>query len=257
MITLDELVIQNIEGKNVFIKRISDLTSSSPQIDLLNIWFCHESIAVKNIRDMNFDLAKNHFYNCGLIDVLRCEKFNDIFLEYALVNTCCAILSDNERLIERFASLSYKPWGKMKGMEENVILGKMPIWSNTIQHFMINNKQGIERNLNILETKTIPKLKKNEQLLLHDFEFFKALYNKDKNKVEEILDILTSSKIHKKRTFNEILGQYVSFPALGYAKLAWRHGIEVKLSSSLIPKELLPIKPLTEYKSAYDFLPTL
>ncbi|MFC4263902.1 Imm49 family immunity protein [Ferruginibacter yonginensis] len=53
---------------------------------------------------------------------------------------------------------------------------------------------------------------------------------------------------------NDIHAQYVSFPALGYAKLAWLKGIEVEVKSHLVPKELLPIQPLEKYEIPYDFL---
>lgn len=62
-------------------------------------------------------------------------------------------------------------------------------------------------------------------------------------------------KDHKKR--NKYMGisqQFISIPALGYAKLAWLKGIEVEIDHPLIPKELLPYKPLEHYDDKYDFL---
>src|SRR5690606_20218014 len=111
-----------------------------------------------------------------------------------------------------------------------------------------------ERNLNIIETGTFKKLPKNDVLLKLDYEFYKALLNKDKIKCEEILEQLVSPKIHKKRNGNLILSKYVSQPALGYAKLAWRQGLEVEVNSPLVHKELLPIQPLVRYEIPYDFL---
>ena len=129
-----------------------------------------------------------------------------------------------------------------------------PIWCNTVQFFMANDVRGIERNLNIIETLTLPKLPKNEQELKIDYEFYKALLLKDKSKCEELLEQLVSPKIHKKRNDNTVLNKYISQPALGYAKLAWRQGIEVDVNSPLIPKEILPIEPLDNYEIPYDFL---
>jgi len=76
----------------------------------------------------------------------------------------------------------------------------------------------------------------------------------DKGKMEEVLEKLTSPVIHKKRNDNNILNQYISLPALGYAKLAWRKGVEVEVRNKLVPKELLPIKPLKNYEIPYEFL---
>ena len=185
---------------------------------------------------------------------MRISKFNDDQLNYGLAFTSYPILSDNELLIQRYAKLRYQPWGKMKGMDENVLLGKGDVWSNTVQFFMANDNDGVERNLNIIETKTLKSLPKKEEGLKDDYEFYKALHNGDKAKMEEVLEKLTSPKIHKKRNDNPILNQYISLPALGYAKLAWRKGIEVEVKSNLVPKELLPIKPLDDYQIPYDFL---
>ncbi|MDR0814353.1 MAG: immunity 49 family protein, partial [Bacteroidales bacterium] len=97
-------------------------------------------------------------------------------------------------------------------------------------------------------------LSKKEEGLRDDYEFYKALYANDKARMEEILKKMTSPQFHKKRNDNPILSQYISLPALGYAKLAWRKGIEVEVNSPLIPKELLPIKPLEKYEIPYEFL---
>lgn len=37
------------------------------------------------------------------------------------------------------------------------------------------------------------------------------------------------------------------------AKLAWRQGVKVEVNSQLIPKEILPIKPLDNYEIPYNF----
>ena len=139
-------------------------------------------------------------------------------------------------------------------MDEMVLQGESAVWCNTVQFFMANDIQGIERNLNIIEALTLPKLPKNQQELKIDYEFYKALLSKDKSKCEELLDQLVSPKIHKKRNDNTVLNKYVSQPALGYAKLAWRQGLEVDVNSPLIPKEILPIRSLDNYEIPYDFL---
>ena len=53
---------------------------------------------------------------------------------------------------------------------------------------------------------------------------------------------------------NILLNEFISHPALGYAKLAWLKGIEVEIDNPLVPKELLPFKPLENYLNEYAFL---
>lgn len=253
MISIEE----DIKNYYTLIKKWIDQTNHDPKLiqqTSLKIRFLEIDYAILSIKNSDWKRAKQHFYTASLLDEIAVSHFNSNQLSYGIVILCYPILSDNNDLIERYSKLRYKPWGKMKGMDENILLGKSDIWSNTIQLLMLNDMPNIERNLNILEVKTLPKLSKKEDGLRDDFEFYKALYSKNKAKMEEVLNKLISPKIHKKRNFNDLHAQYISLPALGYAKLAWRHGIEVEVNSHLVPKELLPIRALKKYEITYDFL---
>lgn len=221
------------------------------------LWNKNETFFVYENANKNLD-AKNYLTINGLLDEFTILNYNSRLLDYGLRHICYTALSDNEELIQRYAKLRYYRGKNAElSMDEMVQLGELPIWCNTIQFFMSNDNNGIERNLNIIEVKTLKKLPKKEEAFLDDYEFYKALYNLDKSKMEEILEKFTSPKIHKKRNNDSILSQYISLPALGYAKLAWRRGIEVEVKSSLVPEQLLPINPLEIHKIPYEFLKTL
>lgn len=213
--------------------------------------------------DNDLNKAKLYFNNCGLLDCFSVEKYNDRFLDYNWERPIIALLSDNEDLIERYSKLRYRSFYRKDDeetftpltMEEMVEDGEGAVWANTIQFFMANDMVGVEKNLNIIETKTKKNRPKNIwEFMQYDYEFYKALYYGDKAKMEEILDIFVSPKHHKERNDDPIFRKYISMPALGYAKLAWRKGIEVEVKSKLVPKELLPIQPLENYEIPYDFL---
>jgi hypothetical protein len=233
----------------------------------------NSSTLSKNNQDLGFlyflnnsiEKAKQYFSNAGFIDIYLVNNFtksHSRFLDFDLPRCLIPVLSDNEELIKKFSKIRYKTFYRKDdseemiplSMDEMVAIGELPIWCNTVQFFMANDNAGVERNLNIIETKTLKSLQKKEEGLKDDYEFYKALYNSDKAKMEEVLEKLVSPKIHKKRNDNPILNQYISLPALGYAKLAWRKGIEVEVKSNLVPKELLPIVPLDNYEIPYDFL---
>ncbi len=255
MITLDKLIEENIEGKKRLTERMISRPDSVSNNVYLNLWFCEESFAINFLSDKNINEARNIFFICSLLDEFRLRKYNDRFLDYGLQNISYALLSDNEQLIQKYSKLRYQKGKNAElSMNEMVLQGQSAIWCNTVQFFIANDIQGIEKNLNIIETLTLPKLPKNQQELKIDYEFYKALLSKDKSKCEEILEELVSPKIHKKRNDNAVLNKYVSQPALGYAKLAWREGLEVEVNSPLIPKEILPIEPLDNYEILYDFL---
>jgi len=213
----------------------------------------------------NIPKVKRYFSNVGYIDMYLVNKFtksHSRFLDYDIPKCLIPVLSDNEDLIKKYSAIRYNTFyiddkdNIRKGltMDEMVLEGESAIWCNTVQFFMANDNSGVERNLNIIETKTLPNLPKIKEGMKDDYEFYKALLAGSKAKIEEMLERLVSPKVHKRRNDNPVLNQYVSLPALGYAKLAWRKEIEVEVNSPLIPKELLPIQPLEKYEIPYDFL---
>ena len=248
---------EEIENYSRLIEKWISETNENPiqlEFNGLKIRILEVLKAIKDIKNGNFQNSKQHFYVSSLIDELRIKKFNDNQLSYGLPFMAYPILSDHEDLIHRYAKLRYLSWGKMPSMDDNIAKGRSDVWCNTVQLFMLNDTQGIEKNLNLIETISLNKLTKKEEGLRDDYEFFKALNNCDKNKMEEILEKLVSPKIHKKRNINNIQSEYISFPAIGYAKLAWRKNIQVEVNSKLLPKDLLPINPLEKYDLFYDFL---
>jgi len=206
--------------------------------------------------------VKYHFNICGMLDTFKVKKYNIRILDYAIPQVCTALLSDNLPFLkDKYANLKYyKNKNIEKGelsnydMDEMVSDGESTIFCHTIQQFIKNDIKTIERNLNIIETITLSKKVQSPELMKLDFEFYKALYEKNKGKCEEILEQFVSPKIHKRRNDDPLLSKYVSQPALGYAKLAWINGVEVDTNSPLIPKELLPIQPNDNYEIPYNFL---
>ncbi|MBU2950785.1 immunity 49 family protein [Tamlana agarivorans] len=220
-----------------------------------NFHFLELNLAIYKLLDKKINESKQHFYIVSIIDKIRVSEFNNRLFDFGLPYVCFPILSDNENLIQQYSKLRYQKGKNAElSMDEMVLQGESAVWCNTVQFFMANDFKGVERNLNIIETLTLPKLPKNQQEFKIDYEFYKALLNKDKSKCEELLEQLVSTKIHKKRNDNAVLNKYVSQPALGYAKLAWRQSLEVEVNSPLIPKEILPIEPLDNYEIPYDFL---
>jgi len=253
MLTLEELIENNTFQSNIWIEKIRQFNDLKSFIGNFNYY--HLLLAIQGIKANNVIDVKQHFFVSAFIDELQINRFNSRKLDYGLRSISYAILSDNESLIQRYAKLRYQRGANAElSMDEMLAIGELPIWCNTVQFFMANDNEGVERNLNIIETKTLKNLPKKEEGLKDDYEFYKALYLGNKAIMEEVLEKLVSPIIHKKRNDNLILNQYISLPALGYAKLAWRKGIEVEVNSPLVPKELLPIQLLDSYEIPYEFL---
>lgn len=260
LLTLKQF-IENLEGLKSHWFSVTnegvEMTNKGVEVTdtvIRTLCYYNNALGVDNIRQKLFKESKNNFYICGLLDEVEILQYNSRFFDFGLLKMFSPILSDNEALIQRYAKLRYRAYGKMPDMDFDVAKGRVSIWCNTVQFFMENNTEGIERNLNIIETKVLHKADTKRAGLIDDYEFYKALYERNKPKMEEVLEKLVSPKIHKKRSDEEILGQYFSFFATGYAKLAWRKGIEVEVNSPLVAKELLPILPNDNYDIPYDFL---
>ncbi|MDY7552405.1 Imm49 family immunity protein [Pseudomonas sp. FG1] len=89
-----------------------------------------------------------------------------------------------------------------------------------------------------------------------DNEFFIALAEGDKSKMESVLRELTTP-VSIKRRFDSENGYsegLISTFGVIYAKIAWRHGYEVVVDTPYIPSEWLPVKPLAHYDAHYEFL---
>lgn len=191
----------------------------------------------------NLAKAKQHFYLCGRLDEFLITKYDEKILDYGINHLSYALLSDNEALIKRYANLRHSNYEAMiKGG------GTAPMY--ILQCIIKDDWKEYERVMPIMKTKTVKKFK-----MEMDAAYYEALAERSKSKLEEILSEFVTPKIHKQRNkAHELINEFISHPAIGYAKLAWLKGIEVKIDSPLVPSDLLPVKPNETYQDDYDFL---
>lgn len=100
---------------------------------------------------------------------------------------------------------------------------------------------------------TKPRLKR----YMRDYEYFIALADHDIEGIQRNLDELTSNKVARVRNKEFEFGleeNMVAVVAFIFAKIAWRHGLEVEVKSPWVPDEWLPITPLDVYEQPYKFL---
>ncbi len=110
---------------------------------------------------------------------------------------------------------------------------------------MAGDLDGLSLNLKIMETVFL-KMKKNA-VFKTDYDFFSGILEHNKDKVFGAINIL-STKEHKTRNKNSFyMKDIVSQPASGYAKIAWINGLEIEFDNDLIPNQLLPMSPLSNY----------
>jgi hypothetical protein len=191
--------------------------------------------------------AKQEFFQYGLSSILYIEKIDSKHLRWNSYLPYYVLLSDARELMDQFGRLSYPQF------EKDVAKGDGQIFINIMQQFMINDKEGIAKNLLILEEKMVPK--KNRKSELPIYFFLKSLLKGDKDDIVSRLNMYVSDK-HIKRIMkhDDIMNAFTLYPALGLTKLAWHQGMEIELNSPYIPMEIMPIKPNDSYVDAYPFL---
>ncbi|MEO6520261.1 MAG: Imm49 family immunity protein [Mucilaginibacter sp.] len=186
--------------------------------------------------------AKQHFYLCARIDEYMINNFDSRILDAGINHLSYALLSDCIPLMKRYAKLSHSQY---KWMIENG--HSTPLY--ILQQMMLDNWDQVAWGIDIMDKKTI----KRHKLLIADRDFYEGMLNKDKNQIQDSINKIL--KAHKTRNKHyQLINEFISHPALGYIKLAWLKNIEINIDHPLIPKELLPYKPLDRYEETYSFL---
>ncbi|MBR8750177.1 hypothetical protein IX317_001861 [Fusobacterium sp. DD29] len=89
-----------------------------------------------------------------------------------------------------------------------------------------------------------------------EFEFLKALAEKNTEKMKEALDKLLDIKVARKilNDMDVAFDFYLHIFVIMYAKIAMYHGYDLGIDSEIAPKELIDITPANEYPEPYDFM---
>lgn len=192
--------------------------------------------------------AKQCFYTCGRIDEYLIRRYDARTLHYGVDHVSYAVLSDCEPLIQRYSRLRDSLHEEMKPQGG--------VYCLAMQHLMVEDWKGLEEDIPIFRKLAQKKDKWSFFTKLH-LQYHEAMLEKRLDKVEAILREFEKPENLKKRSLGGLIPEFISHPTLGYAKLAWRCGLEVEVGSPLVPQALLPVQPLAQYEEAYDFLTEL
>ena len=245
MLPLTEIYLNSVKDEKIALDRIKSTNTSliQSESDKGMLWYYNENMALGEFFiNGDITLCKQYFYRCACIDEYLINNYDSRILDSGVNHITYALLSDNTELIGRYADLAHSVYNWMVEHGHSTLL-------YCIQQIMKGDWERVKWGIEIMKTKNA-KLRNG---ILSDIAFFEALVEKDESKMFEAINQLL--KDHKKR--NKYLGisqDYFSIPALTYTKLAWLKGFEIDINHPLIPKELLPFKPLAVYDEKYDFL---
>ena len=207
---------------------------------ILTVKSACEDIGMFFIAKQDFESAKEYLYLYGIASLIRIKLFK--MNEYSLKLISYSLLSDNHALMKEVIKADHQY--NMTDRCGSII--------NCIQAAVIDDYNELKCQLKEMRGSILKK--RGKKSFFCDKQFFQGLLSNDISMVEEAI-IMLATKHHKVR--NKHMGVYVSeiisIPALTYAKLAWMKGMEVDINHPLVPKELLPIRPNSDYWE-YEFM---
>jgi len=190
--------------------------------------------------------AKNWFYVSALASMVAMERYgkDELWVGKPLR---FAMLSDCKALQERMSRFTYPL------REERLAKGDFDLTVRIQQRLLLDDYAGAQADYDAF----LPSLKKKTyDRFGPDMLVFDGLINRDMGKLESGMAQLLEPKMVRYRNKDSIpgIGEWLSHPAMWYAKLAWIKGMEIQISHPLIPMALLPVAPLPEYKSPWSCL---
>jgi len=170
-----------------------------------------------------------------------------------------SLLSDSKEIVDKFSCLDTVNllWGEYEPSYQEAKFKP----SKDDPRFRTHALQAVLRNdwkdYNEIKAVTNQKIKKLREVAQFEFEIYDAIYDKDKDKIIDIVQTLLKPRVHKaynKDFGEEFNGDIWSHHPVMFTKLAWMNGLEIELDNPLVPMELMPVKPLDHYNYYYDFL---
>lgn len=181
--------------------------------------------------------TREYFYKAALCGEYMVRNYDEL-MDTTIYKICCAVLSDNTDIINRYGTL------KNKVSNKNFI---GCIFNTAIRSIITDNPEELKAQIEKLKITVTKKGNKGFTGMINVCE---GILNNNKILVEQGLKELI--KTHGRRGEFGYAKTYFSFEITALAKLAWRKGIEVEVDSPLVPKEMLPVRELDNY-IGYEF----
>ena len=206
-----------------------------PSLEGTNVIFALNAIYI----EQQILKSKQYFYKAARVAEFMSVKYDRRIIDSGINQISYALLSDNEELIRRFSVLK-------NSINDDTNIGyQLP---NAVQNTLLEDWDKLDWNIRCLERFVkFPQFKWHSPVL----DVFTGFKEKDEGLVKKGLEELINT--HKKRNKDPLICKFFSTDTAGYTKLAWIKGYRIELNNSLVPNELMPVEPLSEYPD-YDFL---
>lgn len=225
---------------NIFLKKIKDEglnEYNSPRIISglkLMIWYeyaIQQNIQTTKSLCRDFGILKSKIFEFREVDISPGMSADIIY----------PLLSDHRELISRITAWKYK-W-----IEDDLKKGEPQY---IIQRILCDDYDEAHKLLGRFREYYEPS-PFNEV----DATVLEAILTNKRDDLLKNLNFLLESKNHNARNrIYPIRRDIFSFPAVGFLKLAWIKGMEIEINHPLIPMDLMPNEPISNYKPQFSFI---
>ena len=243
--------LKKFESKSYIFKNcLREIYSSYQTIAWYN-WFVKNDILE----------TKNGLFNSSMTILKANQLFDDgtetaSLLSYPRIALSEIALSDSKEIFNRISNLDFLcpiKDGKLELFSSLIQKGETKIYSALIIKSLVGDLDGLQKLLNILENN--PRAKKKNEWFREELSFFEGIVENDKDKVLNTINYICSPYRHKlTNSYNGMYKELLSFPAIGYAKIAWLNNIEIEFENDLIINDLLPVNKFIKYENKIDSL---
>nr|WP_309705512.1 Imm49 family immunity protein [Acinetobacter baylyi] len=201
---------------------------------------------------------KQWFYVSSLLRAESC-KYSGVYSMSTPDQFIFSLLSDSKEIIDEFSCLDTVNllWGEYEPSYQEAKFKP----SKDDPRYRTHALQAVLRkdwgDYKKIKEEVNQKINKLREVVQFEFGIYDAIYEKDKNKIIEIVQTLLNPRVHKaynKDFSEEFNGEIWSHHPVMFTKLAWMNELEIEIDNPLVPMELMPIKPLEYYDYHYDFL---
>lgn len=233
MTTVDHLNQLAVESRQRETKKLEIILDESKKpFHILSFIGINEILFLQTaFLEKDFQRSKIYLYKVAMTNSYYHEKLNGEIFEAIKIFTY-PLLCDNTQVINRYLRYDKTQYND----SFSTYFGK------AIQSALKSDNRILQANIDGLKKRSKKGWAKQYTGIITALEGF---LTNDKTTIGKGLQEIIN--LHDKQEQPAIIKDYINLEATALAKLAWRKGIEVEVSSNLIPKELLPVKELPGY----------
>ncbi|MDY4595004.1 MAG: immunity 49 family protein [[Pasteurella] aerogenes] len=201
----------------------------------------------------NYDVPsfKKYLYISGKLTLLSKDKLQWAYYGVNVMHFFSILMSDNLDLLNYLVS----------HRDEIVDIHEPYNRKDLREFFNANTLLAISGEFDLLKERALlflndEKKTKSDKIRIPDHNFYVALADKNIEDMRLALSILLEPKYSRRAAYDTEVhfDFYLQLQVLMYAKIAMRHGFDLKINSPIAPSELIEISSMNIYDDPYEFM---